>query len=125
MLVGSVAGSARRFRCNDSSSARNTEQTRRRDAMAPDTATADVERLQKALINERELHGKTRRILREHLGEILTRIEAIERRQEGSVSMAQITAGLAAIRADLRGEVASLRAEVAEMAEQLAQFVRG
>lgn len=94
--------------------------------MASDTVTAaDAERLQKALINERELHGKTRRILKEHLGEALARIEALEQRQETAISMAQITSGLAAIRADLRAELATMRGEIATLSEQVEQFVRG
>jgi hypothetical protein len=94
--------------------------------MATDTKTAaDVERLHRALRSERELRKGAEREVAQLRAEMLSRLEALEQRQEGGVSMAQITAGLAAIRADLRGEVASLRAEVAEMAEQLSQFVRG
>lgn len=93
--------------------------------MATDTKTAaDVERLHRALRNERELRKGAERQVAQLQSEMLSRLEALEARQGNGVSMASITSGIAAIRADLRAELASIRGEVAELSEQFQQFTR-
>ena len=94
--------------------------------MATDTKTAaDVERLHRALRSERELRKGAEREVAQLRAEMLSRLEALERRQETAISTAQITAGLAEIRRDLRAELASVRGEMLELGETVAQFVRG
>jgi hypothetical protein len=84
----------------------------------------DVDKLQRALKAERQLHRAANRELATLKADFLGRIEALEQRQPAGPDMGVITSGLAAIRSDLRAELAALRGELQEVADVVHAFTR-